>query len=167
MEFWATFGVNGNWARVFDFGATSGANGQQFLFFSPHTVANAAQLGLATTAGTVNLSTPQIFDNQAVQVDCIIDPTTGYDAIYTNGALLSAVTSATPPLNSVSPAWSFIGRSLFGTDAWLNATIDELRIYDGRLTPQEIAANGQFRHRLLLPCRSALACPLPPRKLLR
>ena len=44
----------------------------------------------------------------------------------------------------MSSAWSFIGRSLFSADAWLNATIDEFRIYDGRLTPEEIAANYQF-----------------------
>ncbi len=32
----------------------------------------------------------------------------------------------------------------FSSDAYLNATIDELRIYDGRLTPQEIAAHFKF-----------------------
>jgi hypothetical protein len=44
----------------------------------------------------------------------------------------------------VSSAWSFIGRSLFSADAWLNATIDEFRIYDGRLTPEEIATGYKF-----------------------
>ncbi len=141
IEFWAAFGVNGTWAQVFDFGDSSNSVGQNYLSFSPHTVSNTAQLGLATTSGTLNLSTPGTFDNLALQVDCIIDPVNDYNAIYTNGVLLNAVTSATPPLNSVSPAWSFVGRSLFGTDAWLNATIDEFRIYDGRLTPAEIAAN--------------------------
>jgi hypothetical protein len=141
IEFWATLGVNGNWARVFNFGDISNSAGQNFLSFSPHTASGTAQLGLATTAGTLNLSTPGTFDNLALQVDCIMDPANGYNAIYTNGILLSAVTNATPPLNGVSTAWSFVGRSLFGTDAWLNATIDELRIYDGRLTPAEITAN--------------------------
>jgi hypothetical protein len=37
-----------------------------------------------------------------------------------------------------------IGRSLWSSDAYLNATIDEFRIYDGRLTPQEIAADYKF-----------------------
>ncbi|HYA79050.1 MAG TPA: LamG domain-containing protein, partial [Candidatus Nitrosopolaris sp.] len=141
IEFWATFGADGNWARVFDFGDFTNATGTNYLSFSPHTTSNTTQLGLATVAGTLNLSTPGTFDNLALQVDCIIDPANGYDAIYTNGVLLNAVTSATPPLSSVSSTWSFIGRSLFGTDAWLNATIDEFRIYDGRLTPAEIAAN--------------------------
>ena len=142
IEFWATFGVNGNWARLFNFGDISNSAGQNFLSFSPHTAANNAQLGLATTAGTLNLATPGIFDNLGLWVDCVLDPANGYDAIYTNGILLTAVTNSTPPLTTVSPAWSFLGRSLFGTDAWLNATIDEFRIYDGRLTPPQLAANG-------------------------
>lgn len=144
IEFWATFGVNGNWARVFSFGNISGLAGQNFLSFSPHTVSNTVQLGLATTRGTLNLTSPETFDNLALHVVCITDPANDYSAIYTNGILLCAITNATPPLNSVSPAWSFIGRSLFGTDAWLNATVDEFRIYDGRLTPEEIAANDRF-----------------------
>ena len=56
-------------------------------------------------------------------------------------------------MSSVSPAWSFIGRSLFGADAWLNAAIDEFRIYDGRLTPVQLAANN-------LAGPNALALPL-------
>jgi concanavalin A-like lectin/glucanase superfamily protein len=73
-----------------------------------------------------------------------VDPTNNYCAIYTNGVLQSTLTTPLPALAGVSSAWSFIGRSLFSADAWLNATIDELRIYDGRLTPQEIAANDQY-----------------------
>jgi arabinan endo-1,5-alpha-L-arabinosidase len=143
IEFWATFGANGNGARVFDFGDITNSTGQNYLFFSPHTAPNALQLGLATTGGTMNLVSQEAFDHLALQVDCIIDPANGYDAVYTNGVLLSAVTNATPPLNSVSTAWSFIGRSLFGTNAWLNATIDEFRVYDGRLSPAEMAADNR------------------------
>ena len=51
------------------------------------------------------------------------------------------MTTNLPPLTGVSPNFGFIGRSLFTADGWLNATIDEFRIYHGRLTPQEIAAN--------------------------
>ncbi|HUA38161.1 MAG TPA: family 43 glycosylhydrolase [Candidatus Sulfopaludibacter sp.] len=142
IEFWANFGSNGSGAQLFDLGDSSNAVGQNYLSFSPHTVSSTAQLGLVTTAGTLNLTTPGIFDNQALQVDCILDPLNGYDAIYTNGILLTAVTNTTPPLSSVSSAWSFIGRSLFGTDAWLDAAIDEFRIYDGRLTPAQLAANN-------------------------
>jgi arabinan endo-1,5-alpha-L-arabinosidase len=144
VEFWATFGVNGNWARVFDFGNFNGGSGQKFLFYSPHTSFGGQRLGLSTAAATVNFDTSGTLDNQTVHVVCIVDPTSNYCAIYTNGMLQDALTGPLPALSGISSAWSFIGRSLFSSDAWLNATIDELRIYDGRLTLQEIAVNDQF-----------------------
>ena len=141
IEFWAAFGANGAGARLFNFGDISNSLGQNYLAFSPHSVSGGAQMDLATTAGTLNLSATPALDTRAVQVDCVVDPATGYNAIYTNGVLMGAVTAAAPSLSSVSPAWSFIGRSLFASDAWLNATVDELRIYDGRLTSAQIAAD--------------------------
>jgi hypothetical protein len=73
-----------------------------------------------------------------------VDPTNRYAAIYTNGVLEASLTASWPALSSVSTAWSFIGRSLFSSDAYLNATFKELRIYDGRPTPAQIAADYQF-----------------------
>jgi hypothetical protein len=144
IESWATFGTNGNWARLVDFGNINGDLGQDFIFYSPHTSLSGQRLGLSTDSGTVNFDLPGTLDNQTVHVVCIVDPTNQYLAIYTNAVLQSAATNLLPPLTGVSNAWSFIGRSLFNADAWLNASIDELRLYDGRLTPQEISANDQF-----------------------
>jgi hypothetical protein len=144
VEFWAAFGENGNGAQVFDFGNMNGSSGLNFVFYSPHTSPGGQRLGISTAAATVNFDAPGALDNRAVHVVCIMDPTNNYCAVYTNGVLQSALTNALPGLSGVSTAWSFIGRSLFSTDAWLNATIDELRIYDGRLTPQEIAVNDQY-----------------------
>ncbi len=143
IEFWATFGTEGNLASVFDFGNLTGSSGQNFLFYSPHTAANGQTLGFATTS-TVNFDTPGTLDNHTVHVACIVDPPNNYCGIYTNGVLQSTLATTLPALSTVSTAWSFIGRSLFSTNAWLDASIDELRIYDGRLTPQEIAVDDQF-----------------------
>ncbi len=143
LEFWATFGVNGNYSRVFDFGNISGANGSQYVFFSPHTGTGAHRTEIATSS-TVTFDIPGTFDNRTVHVVCIVDPASSYTAIYTNGVLEKATNSALPVLTGVNKSWSFIGRSLWSSDAYLNATIDELRIYDGRLTPQEIATDFQF-----------------------
>jgi Glycosyl hydrolases family 43/Concanavalin A-like lectin/glucanases superfamily len=144
LEFWATFGNEGNWARVFDFGNINGSSGQNFLFFTPHNGSAGTQLGFAVAAGGANLIGPGALDNQTVHVVCIVDPTNNYCALYTNGVLQSALTAPLPALSGINSAWSFVGRSLFSADPWLNATIDELRIYDGRLTPQEIAVNDQY-----------------------
>ena len=152
IEFWATFGVNGNWARVFDFGTNSGGNGQNYVFFTPHNSSGAVQMEISVAPGTATLAAPGTFDNRTLHVVCLADPANGYSAIYTNGVLELAQTNSFPALTNVSSSWSFLGRSLFSADAWLNASIGELRIYDGRLTPQEIAVNDQYGpHNLALP----------------
>ena len=142
VEAWATFGANGNWARLFDFGNISGNNGQNYFFFSPHTGPGTHRTEISTGI-TTNLDISGTLDNRTVQITCVVDPTNGYSAIYTNGVLERAATNSLPALTGVSSAWSFIGRSLFSADAWLNGTIDELRIYDGRLSPAEIAFDYQ------------------------
>jgi hypothetical protein len=125
---------------VFDFGNISGANGQDYLFLSPRTGGGAHRL--EASAGTLRtFDVAGTFDNRTLHVVCVVDPSSNFGAIYTNGVLEAAITNTWPALTSVSKAWSFIGRSLFSADPWLNATIDEFRIYDGRLTPEEIAAN--------------------------
>ena len=141
LEFWAEFGVNGDWARVFDFGNSSGSSGQNFLFFTPHSGSGSHRFAIATSGGTRDHDVPGTLDGRAVHVVCIADPATGYTAIYTNGVLESAVTGPLASLSTVSSAFAYLGRSLFSADAWLNATIDEFRIYHGRLTPEEIMAN--------------------------
>jgi len=143
IEFWAAFGVNGSWARVFDFGNISGSSGLKYLFFTPHTPTSTHRLEISS-GGTTNFDAAGLLDSRTVYVACIVDPTNGYSAFYTNGILERAVTNTWPALNGVNTNWSFIGRSLFSADAWLNATIDEFRIYDGRLTPEEIAADYKF-----------------------
>lgn len=143
LEFWATFGGNGSWARVVDFGNIVGNNGSQYFFFSPHTTLG-TQRAEVSASSTFTFDAPGTLDGRNVHVVCIVDPTNNYSAIYTNGVLEAAVTGTIPAFTNVSSAWSFIGRSLFSADAWLSGTIDELRLYDGRLTPQEIAVDDQF-----------------------
>ncbi len=141
LEFWASFGVNGAWSRVFDFGNTNGSNGQNFLFFTPHTSVSSHRLSLSTSGGTRDEDVAGVLDNQTLHVVCVVDPTTGFSAIYTNGVLENSMTGALALLTGVGNACSFLGRSLFAADEWLNANIDEFRVYHGRLTPEDIAAD--------------------------
>jgi len=143
LEFWATFGANGNWARVFDSGNISGGSGLDYFYFSPHNGSSGQTMEVRTNT-TTTFAVPGTLDGRSVHVVCILDPTNNYAAIYTNGVLEATLLSRWPGFGSVSRAWSFIGRSLFTGDAYLTATIDELRLYDGRLTPQEITTDYQF-----------------------
>jgi hypothetical protein len=146
LEFWATFGANGNWARVFDTGGISGGNGYNELFFTPHNGFGQQESTVSTGSGTARLATGGVLDNKPVYVAAIWDPAGNYMAVYTNGVLEAQQTTSGPSPTGVASvfdanAWSFIGRSLWSSDAYLNATIDELRLYAGRLMPSQIAAN--------------------------
>jgi hypothetical protein len=144
FEFWATFGNNANWARVFDFGNSSGGNGSQYVFFSPRSSFGTQRFEISTGAGIFTRDPAPTLENRSVHVVCILDPVNNYAAIYTNGVLeMEAVSPApaVPPLTGVNANLGYLGRSLFSSDGWLNATLEEFRIYDGRLSPVEIAAS--------------------------
>jgi len=140
LECWASFAANGNLAELLDCGNISGNSGLDYLSFSPHTPLGSQELQ-SITSFTSTLSVGGPLDNQSVLVTCVVDPANHYAAVYTNAVLEGVYSSAWPTLNSVSTAYSFIGRSLFSADAWLSGTLDELRLYDGRLTPAQIAAD--------------------------
>jgi len=141
FEFWATFGANANWTRVFDFGTTNGIFGSQYAFFCPRTQFGTQRFEISTGAGIFTCDRAPMLDNRSVHVVCILDPSNSYAAIYTNGVLETQTNATIPVLTGVNKTIGYLGRSLFANDGWLNGTIDEFRIYDGRLTPEEITAN--------------------------
>jgi autotransporter-associated beta strand protein len=144
LEFWANFGTSGNNDRVFDFGNTNGTalgvGGQpnNYLFFSPH---SGAVHRLTATGGTSEMeqsvSGSNTLDGLTMHVTCVVDPPDRYLAIYTNGVLEIANTNFTVQIGALDDQRSFIGRSLWAElngDAYLNARIDEFRIYNGAMS---------------------------------
>ena len=134
FETWVTFGVNGNWARVFDFGNTNGANGQNYTYYSPHSGAGTEILDLSGQQTTIagNL------DSRTVHLAMVIDGVNHVLSVYTNGVLQMANASISTTLANVNDVYSFIGRSLFSADAYLTASIDEFRIYNGALSASNV-----------------------------
>ena len=140
LECWASFAANSPGACLLDCGNISGNSGLDFLSFSPHTPLESQELQ-SITSFTSTLNVGGTLDNQSVFLTCVVDPANSFAAVYTNAVLAGAYSTSWPALDSVGTAYSFIGRSLFSADAWLNGAIDELRLYDGRLTPAQIAAD--------------------------
>ena len=134
FDCWATFGVNGNWSRVFDFGNTNGANGQNYTFYTPHSGGGTQILDLngqqTVVSGTL--------DNRTVHLTMVIDGVNHALTVYTNGILQIVNTNLTATLAGVSNVYSFIGRSLFSSDAYMTGTIDEFRIYNGALSAASV-----------------------------
>jgi autotransporter-associated beta strand protein len=132
VEFWATFGVNNNGARVFSFGNTIADTARNYLMFMPHSSVGHALV----TSGGDSLFQQQVtnsgtLDNLAMHIACVMDPPNHALTIYTNGVLDAVNTNLTVGVASLNNALSYIGRSLNTADPYLNASIDELRIYNG------------------------------------
>ena len=136
VEFWATFGANANFVRVFDFGNVNVQNnGINYVGFSPHNGSGGHQLHISPGDGTFQqqVTAAGTLDGFTMHIACIIDPPNQTLAIYTNGLLEATITNMTVNIASLNDALSYIGRSLFAADPYLNASIDELRLYNGAL----------------------------------
>ena len=143
FEFWATLGTNRSWCRVFDQGSETFVNkGRMDLYFSPHSGAGDFRLTVMDPNPAERvLRVRGNLDNQTnLYVACVLDPSSGFLGIYTNG-VLAAATNGLRSLESVATNRFYLGRSLFPTDPPLNGSIREFRIYSAALTAQDVAEN--------------------------
>ena len=152
FEFWATLGVNKNWARVFDQGSTNGNNGGHDLYFCPHGGTKDFRLTIMDPHPTERVVTVSgNLDNQTnLYVACVLDPASGFMGIYTNG-VLAASRKDLVSLASVDTNCFFLGRSLFASDSPLNGSIDEFRIYNTALSTSAISASFRNGPNAVLP----------------
>lgn len=148
IESWASFGDNANWARLFDFGDTNPdtGNGRDYIFFTPHSQPLDNRLGIADGdpgyTSENNAIAPGILDNQGlVHIVCVFEPENDSLRIYLNGELAGYRNGPTIPLSNITNVYSYIGRSLYNADPYVNATVDEFRVYNHAITAYEAAQN--------------------------
>ncbi len=141
IEFWATFGANAGFARVFDFGYTNvtGGNvvGATYVAFTPNNGSGSHQILINSASDPLfqQVTTGAgVLDGLMRHIACVIDSPNKTMSIYTNGVLESVNTNMTIGINGLNDTFSYIGRSLFPNDPYLNASIDELRIFKGALS---------------------------------
>ena len=149
LDFWATYGTSVTNSHVFDFGNTNfsylGNPGyaENFVYFSPHTSGNTHQLGVSGGSFQFeqDLAMAGNLDGGTVHVTCVIDPPNQQMSIYTNGVLESVNTNLLISLASINDQTSYLGRSLNALitgEEYLNASIDEFRIFNGALAPSSV-----------------------------
>lgn|SRR6185312_2802271 len=140
IEFWISTGQNGNYARVFDAGEIAGRSGIQSIYFCvDHTATGDWRLKISVPDGKdqVVAIKGNLSNREDLHVVNVLDPATGFMGIYVNGELVGSRTDLIS-LAAVSPHYFFIGRSLYAADAYLNASIDEFRIYDSALSAEQV-----------------------------
>ena len=152
FEAWATFNpVNGAWARLFDFGNISGSSGGNYIFLAANNASNGGNARLAVSDTMPNSdetgSTSTTFWARLVfkSWPCSTRrPDRQFLDLYTNGVLAASVPTGGKYHRFDQRRLQFSGPfALWSSDAWLNGSIDEFRIYDGELNKFQIAASFQ------------------------
>jgi len=135
---WVKLNVLSTWAHLFDFGTGTG----DFMFLSP----TASQSGLCfgiTTTGSSNEQSINYTNNISlgvwhhVAVTCVA----GTGILYLDGlsvATNNAINLTPALLGNTTQNW--IGRSQYSSNPYLNGLVDDVRIYNGALSPGEIAS---------------------------
>ena len=142
IETWLTNGTSPDNVCQFEFSSGAGTGGS-YLRHVIHDQSNARnQFEMTGGAGSDLLGYPG-FGGQYVHVVCVYDPTTLVQQVFTNGVLASSKTGVGIP--AVETLWTFagsLGRSPWWADgdSYMAGSINEFRIYSGRLLPDEIAA---------------------------
>ena len=73
-----------------------------------------------------------------VHVACVYDPPNTAMTLYVDGLTEAWGTGITIPLSSINNVYSWLGRSLFLWDPYINANIDEFRIYNFSLSYADV-----------------------------
>lgn len=157
IEAWADFENPQAYAALYYFGNQDDSFsplGENYIGFQPFTGAVPPTANALFGAGdpgyddeqdaTLPLA-PNGVTNYLTNVHLVVvyHPYAGYIAVYTNGVLAVINSNVSNPLAATLGAdpLNYIGESLYGSDPFLNATIDEFRIYNGPLTAGQIAAD--------------------------
>lgn len=153
FEMWVTYAGGGNWSRVFDFGTSTGGEDisdggadVDYLFYTaktgqgfPRFEANFPGGGVTTVANH-----PGAMPVGEQEHIVITYSYTGNTArIYTNGTLVATAPGVVPkPLSAMNnrDVNNWLGRSQFADPYW-SGKYNEFRIYQGAMTPEQVAAS--------------------------
>jgi hypothetical protein len=134
---WVKLRTNTNFARIFDFGNSSGT----FLYLAA-TDGTGLHLGMGkqgAPAFDLGASRPVPADNAWHHVAVTIDPT-GLVNLYLDGASVATPTPSLErkPSDYIATPNNYLGRSQFTADRYLDGALDELRISCRAFTADEI-----------------------------
>jgi hypothetical protein len=145
IEGWATWGAFQNpWSRIFDFGNDTLEN----MFLTPrngnnHTVRYAITIGGA--AGEQDTETLSPFPvGTETHFAISVDASAGISALYINGQIqaMEFGVQVTPSMFSMAPPNNYLGKSQYN-DPYFLGMIDEFRVYNNALSPDDVAASFQ------------------------
>jgi hypothetical protein len=138
---WVNPSSDATWSRVFDFGTGTG----DYMFLTVDGGGAGLRFAITTGSGEQQLTGGGLLPlNTWSHVAVTLSGTTG--TLYLNGNPVATNPNMTlhpSSLGNTNQNW--IGRSQFGADPFLNATVDDFNIYNQALPPADVAtlASGQ------------------------
>ncbi len=138
---WVNPASDDTWSRVFDFGTGTGT----YMFLTNNGGGTGVRFAITTGAGEQQInSNVHLPLNTWSHLAVTLFGNSG--TLYINGNPVGTNTNMTlHPSNLGNTNQNWIGRSQFGADAYLNATVDDFNIYDRALSQADVAtlATGQ------------------------
>jgi hypothetical protein len=137
---WVYINSNVNaWTRIWDFGQDM----TRYMFLTPITnTDNRARFGISVCGNTreeVIQGPAAIATLTWTHVAVVLGPSGG--TLYVDGAAVGTNPSMTlRPADLGSTPYNYIGRSQFSDDPYLDGDIDDFRVYDRALSPEEVQA---------------------------
>lgn len=141
FEAWVTFNNASTWAYLFGFGNTNNGGGVGQIGCVPCADAGGYHhWGLTENqSGGATVSWAHGWNNMTAHITVVDDPPSGTISVYRDGVLEVAQGSAFNPVSDTPTNWAYLGHSFYDADPYLSASIDEFRIYNGVLTPAQVA----------------------------
>lgn len=143
LVIWITAKENPLFSRVIDFGDSDGGLGRAFIYLVARHEDGESRAGItATDTESKSMTTSHRLDDDKPRMAVlVIDGTNKKLRLHVDDtAPKSAVDLGDNTLDKVDPVSCFLGKSHFDADPGLTGSIDEFRVYDHALTPEEISA---------------------------
>lgn len=143
LVFWYDSKATDSFARIIDFGDRDNGDGRAFIYFTASASDGSTRAAMSATdvAGRIFVDAPTIADGKPHAVAMVIDGAAKRLRLFIDGKEAAESTElGDATLDTIHPTHSWIGRSGFDVDPGLTGNLDEFRIYDKALSPEEIAA---------------------------
>jgi hypothetical protein len=147
IDTWVTFGAAQHWARLWEFTDIGAATQNEFYFAPGWNATPNANYYNASFPSSGNVTAPGQLENATYHITCLYGD--GVMRVYTNGVLEVGASNLVAPASSAGIVSATIGHSPFA-DPGINGSVDEFRIYNGLLAPDEIQASDVIGPNALL-----------------
>lgn len=154
VDTWVTFGAAQTWARLWYFGDD---RANEFYIAPSVNGGSAHWYSLGIPVGGDTITIPPQWESQTLHITALYG--NGTMEYYTNGVLHGSASPNSGRLDEVGSWFSWIGKSPY-PDPFLIANVDEFRIYQGCLAPDEIQASDILGPDTLLSTSASLTANL-------